>query len=270
MKKFILIIVISLLSFSFGAQSLMAQDVLPYDNGLATYHTSPRYRESESHPLRVISYLLHPFGWVAREVIFRPLSYFASSTEVTRSVMGYREPYDYRQPECFSADDSIPDCRSVAPFNYDSTGGEPQADEASLVQGAVREVYLPDVNFDFDVRTLNDLGKGQVRRVKQMLDKEPNLKIVLEGHTDYKGGDSYNEKLGLDRSEAVRQELLALGLPAERLATVTFGKTKPVFSEQEDWARAVNRRVQVHVDDGATTVAAKAPEAGAGEWKEAN
>ncbi|RIL09834.1 MAG: hypothetical protein DCC75_05665, partial [Proteobacteria bacterium] len=69
-----------------------AQEYLPDDNGLATYHTAPRYRESESHPLRVAAYILHPIGWVAREVLFRPLSYFASSTETTRSVMGYREP----------------------------------------------------------------------------------------------------------------------------------------------------------------------------------
>ena len=40
-----------------------------------------------------------PLGWLAREAVFRPISYFASSTEVTRSVMGYREPYDFRQPE---------------------------------------------------------------------------------------------------------------------------------------------------------------------------
>src|SRR5690606_35036233 len=96
-----------------------AQDLLPRDNGMATYHTSPRYRESESHPLRVISYVVHPIGWALREVIFRPLSYFASSTETTRSVMGYREPFDFRETECFSPDDSIPDCRSMLPFNYD-------------------------------------------------------------------------------------------------------------------------------------------------------
>ena len=73
-------------------QSVFAQEVLPYDNGLEDYHPTPRYRESESHPLRIVAYALHPIGWVLREVIFRPLSYFASSTPETRSVMGYREP----------------------------------------------------------------------------------------------------------------------------------------------------------------------------------
>ena len=75
--------------FSFNTpQSAFAQDVLPADNGIYTYHTTPRYRDSESHPLRLLAYVVHPIGWVAREVFFRPLSYFASSTETTRSVMG--------------------------------------------------------------------------------------------------------------------------------------------------------------------------------------
>ncbi len=254
----------------FVTQSAVAQDILPDDNGLATYHTAPRYRESESHPLRVLAYVVHPIGWVAREVIFRPLSYFASSSETTRSVMGYREPFDYRQPECFSADDSVPDCRSLLPFNYDS--GAPEAsEESSLNRESMREVYMPDVNFDFNARQLSDLGKGQARRVKDMLDKNPNLKIVLEGHTDFKGEGAYNEKLGMDRSDAVRQELVALGVGADRLSTVTFGESKPIYGDEADWARAVNRRVQVHLDDGAALAAAPvAKDTDSGDWKEAH
>lgn len=229
-----------------------AQDKLPADNGIFTYHTAPRYRESESHPLRVLAYVVHPIGWVAREVFFRPFSYFASSTETTRSVMGYREPYDFRNPECFFGDSSIPDCRSISPYNYaDVDAGDDLGDETTLIQDeGTRNVYMPDVNFDFNSRKLNDLGKGRVKQLGQMLQDTGGVNIVLEGHTDYIGSDGYNEKLGLDRAEAVRQELLAQGVAPERVSTVTFGKTKPIFEEQEDWARAVNRRVEVHLDDG--------------------
>ena len=233
----------------FCAQTLMAQDQLPPDNGLVSYHTSPRYRESESHPLRLAAYILHPIGWVAREVIFRPLSYFASSTETTRSVMGYREPFDYRQPECFSPDSSVPDCRSVVPFNYDSVGTTAD-DVAAVLAESERQVYFPDVNFDFDKRSLNDLGKGRTRQISSLLNSTDGLRVVLQGHADYIGSETYNEKLGMDRAEAVRQELVSLGVPADRLSTVTFGESQPVFSEQEDWARAINRRVEVHADLG--------------------
>lgn len=231
-----------------------AQDALPNDNGLATYHTPPRYRPSESHPLRVFAYVVHPVGWVMREAVFRPLSYFASSTETTRSVMGYREPYDYRQPECFSPDDSVPDCRSLMPFNYDSLGepvDEAPIDVAALDMEPVRQVYFPDVNFDFDVRKLNDLGRGRVRQVLQLLEQDQSVKVVLQGHADFIGSEDYNERLGMDRAAAVKQELVSLGVSAERLSTVTFGESQPIFGDETDWARAVNRRVEVHMDAGA-------------------
>ena len=238
----------------------IAQDVLPRDNGIVTYHTAPRWRESESHPLRVLAYIGHPVGWLFREVIFRPLSYFASSTETTRSVMGYREPYDYREPECFSADDSIPDCRSVAPFNYDSATPPAAVVEEQPLREVQREVYFPNVNFDFDVRKLNDLGRGQSHQIADLLKKTDGpVQIVLQGHADYKGSDAYNEKLGMDRAEAVRQELIALGIPAERLSTVSFGESRPIYAEQEDWARAVNRRVEVHVGDSKAGESPAAP-----------
>jgi outer membrane protein OmpA-like peptidoglycan-associated protein len=234
------------------ADTVAAQEVIPADNGLYSYHTAPRYRESESHPLRVLAYIVHPIGWVAREVIFRPLSYFASSTETTRSVMGYREPYDYRQPECFSADDSVPDCRAVMPFNYDQI---PSVDTTGSLSGSEKAVYFPDVNFDFDSRKLNDLGRSKVRSISQTLQKGGAVKVVLQGHTDFKGSDEYNMKLGVDRAEAVRAELVALGVAADRLSTVTFGESQPLFAEQEDWARAANRRVETHYDEGGTAPA---------------
>src|SRR4051794_805164 len=91
----------------FGFQPMAsAQERFPEDNGLWDYHRGPDYRESESHPLRIVGYVLHPIGWVLREAIFRPLSFFASSSEVTRSVMGYRDPFDFRKPYCFSGDDT--------------------------------------------------------------------------------------------------------------------------------------------------------------------
>ncbi len=247
-----ILLVIAATIFVLPAAPVLAQDMLPADNGLVTYHTSPRYRESESHPLRIASYILHPVGWVAREVIFRPFSYFASSTPVTRSVMGYREPYDYRQPECFSADDSSPDCRTVSPFNYAAVPVLVPDHGAYIPSDVVygeRHVYFPDVNFDFDARRLNDLGEGRVRQIALLMQSEPNLTVVLQGHTDYIGAEEYNERLGMDRAEAVRAQLVKFGVSPERLSTVSFGKGQPVFPDSENWARAVNRRVEIHVSE---------------------
>lgn len=64
-----------------------------------------------------------------------------------------------------------------------------------------RQVFFPNVNFDFDKRTLNGLGMGQAKQVAELLKgSSADMKIVLQGHTDYKGSDAYNMKLtfGMD------------------------------------------------------------------------
>jgi outer membrane protein OmpA-like peptidoglycan-associated protein len=235
-----------------------AQERFPADSGLWDYHEAPNYRESESHPLRILGYVLHPIGWVAQEVIFRPLSYFAASSETSRKVMGYRDPFDFRKPSCFSADDSTPNCRDFPPFNTIGAGARVESTEAAINESEpARQVYLPDVNFDFNSHKLTDLGEGRVRQIAQLLNEAPGMRIVLEGNADQIGSDVYNEKLGMNRAESVRQRLVGLGVAPDRLSSVTFGKSKPVFAEQESWARAVNRRVSAQATGDSVATATR-------------
>lgn len=243
----------------FANGSLFAQELKPEDNGIFGYHTAPRYSPSEEHPLRILAYAAHPFGWVAREGITRPLSALFSSGEFMKSFFGFREPNDFRRSECFSNDSSIPDCRALVPFNYDNgaasnANAETNSDASasaernqtsSLASSDGAQIYFPDVNFDFNRHGLNELGKGRAHQIYEALKSSGAVNVVLEGHTDYKGSDAYNEKLGLDRAETVKQELIALGVPADKIATVSFGKTRPVLKDEESWAAAVNRRVEV-------------------------
>lgn len=237
MKK---ILILALAVFSF-VSILSAEEYLPFDNG-ATYHNLPRYRASEEHPIRWAAYAVHPIGWLARELVVRPLDYAVSSTKFTRSFFGFREQADYRQPFCFSGDNAIPDCRSIPPYNY--------MGNARAVEATQQQVVFPDVNFDFDVRSLNEMGKAKVKEIAELLEKEAALVVVLEGHTDSVGTDAYNNTLGLDRAESVRKELAALGVAPERLSTVTFGETRPKINEENPAAFAANRRVEVHQDSG--------------------
>ncbi len=225
-----------------------AQDLLPRDNGIFTYHKSPRWRESESHPLRTLAYVVHPIGWVFREAFYRPWSAFAGSTPFTRSFFGFREPFDYREPLCFFDTDKVPDCHSMPPYNALADGPDTdEPDAAALVSG--NQVLFPDIAFDFNKSSLNELGKGRVRQVASQLQTIPTLKVVVEGHTDYVGTDEYNVKLGQRRAESVIKELTELGVDASRLTPLSYGEGKPLFTEQEDWARAVNRRVQFTVGE---------------------
>ena len=239
------------------AVSASAQDLLPRDNGIYFYHRQPRWRESESHPVRVLGYLLHPIGWVAREAVFRPISALAGSTTFTRSFFGYREPFDYRETLCFSSSDAIPDCRQLPPYTNIGKFGHPDlisgagSDGDGSLLGGERQVFFPDVNFEFDKAALNDLGKGRVRQISQLLASVPSLGVVVEGHTDYIGSDEYNQSLGDRRAQAVMNELVELGIDPARLSPVSYGEGKPIFTEEEDWARAVNRRVQFSVQGSA-------------------
>jgi peptidoglycan-associated lipoprotein len=242
-----------------AASSVSAQDVMIRDNGIFRYHESPRWRESESHPLRIVAYVLHPVGWTLREGIFRPLSYFAGSTEFTRSFFGFREPYDYRETECFSNSDAIPDCQQLPPYsNIGKSAKEPEKTEEG-VTGGERQVFFPDVNFDFNKATLNDLGKGRVRQISQLLASVPSLKVVVEGHCDFKGTDEYNMKLGEQRAQSVIKELTELGIDPGRLSPLSYGESKSIFTEETDWARAVNRRAQFSVQGAAAAEPAAKP-----------
>lgn len=254
-KKVILSCSLAILSVTSIAT---AQEALPKDNGLFSYHTSPRWRESESHPIRIAAYIIHPVGWTLREGVFRPLSYLIGSTRTTRSVFGFREPTDFREPFCFDGSDQIPDCRKISPFG----NVMPAEAEEAVAPAPAEQVVFPDIAFDFDKSTLNELGRGRVRQVAKLLQTVPSIKVVVEGHTDFKGSEDYNTKLGQRRAETVIKELTEMGIDAARMTPVSFGESRPVFTEQEDWARAVNRRVQFSVGTPAAEPAA-APAPGA-------
>ena len=232
-----------------------AQELLPRDNGTATYYRAPRWRESEGHPLRVLAWVANPIGWIAREAVFRPISYMTSSTPFTRSFFGYREPFAHREPYCFSADDSVPDCHKMPPLADIGS-----ADQEKAAPTEEKQIVFPDINFEFDKATLNSLGKARVRQVAQILGSVPSLKIVVEGHTDYMGTDQYNMKLGARRAATVIKELSELGIDSARMSPISYGESRPLYTEQEDWARAANRRVQFTVNNGAEEVASAAPQ----------
>lgn len=234
-------------SILFGADTTVkAQDLLPEDNGLYHYHQPPRWRETEDHPLRIGAYILHPIGWILREGIFRPLDYAIGSTEFSRSFFGFREPFDFRNPLCFNSD--VPDCHSVAPYNsLVKLGGTPGEEGVDTEVSSEEKVIFPDIAFDFDKSTLNPLGKARVRQVASLLSSMPTVNVVVEGHADYMGSDEYNMKLGARRADAVIKELADLGVDRARMSPVSYGESRPLYTEQTDWARAANRRVQFSV-----------------------
>jgi outer membrane protein OmpA-like peptidoglycan-associated protein len=124
----------------------------------------------------------------------------------------------------------------------------------------VERVAFPDINFEFDKATLTDVGRGRCYLIAQKLKEGKNVKIEIQGHTDYIGTEDYNKKLGMQRAETVKSELIRLGVDPSRISTVSFGEDKPLIDMQTPWARAVNRRAEfVVIGEPTSTTEKTAP-----------
>jgi outer membrane protein OmpA-like peptidoglycan-associated protein len=122
-----------------------------------------------------------------------------------------------------------------------------------------------EINFDFNSSVLVD-GFPSLLRLAELLQTNAGYKVRVEGHTDGIGSDSFNQKLGLDRANTVRDFLVKYGARANQIDTVSRGKAapkvpnpNPVYSPT-DVARFMNRRVVLTVtDDQGRTIGAGGP-----------
>jgi len=128
----------------------------------------------------------------------------------------------------------------------------PQLDEyARLKQTPVDEIermgLLRDVNFDFDRADIREGDRAALTQNADVLRRFDFLKITVEGHCDERGTVEYNLALGERRARAAFDYLIALGVPADRLKSVSYGKEVPLCREpsEECWAR--NRRAHFTV-----------------------
>jgi peptidoglycan-associated lipoprotein len=98
------------------------------------------------------------------------------------------------------------------------------------------------VFFDTDQSTVREDGRQTLNRQAEWLKKYGNYQITVEGHCDERGTREYNLALGERRANAARQYLVAQGIPAARIKTISYGKERPdpVGSDEAAWAR--NRR----------------------------
>lgn len=101
------------------------------------------------------------------------------------------------------------------------------------------------VYFDFDSFLIKDEFKSMVEAHGKFLSANPERKVVIQGHTDERGGSEYNLALGQKRAEAVRRALALAGAKDAQMEAVSFGKEKPkaLGSSEEAWAQ--NRRADI-------------------------
>ena len=101
------------------------------------------------------------------------------------------------------------------------------------------------VYFDFDSFVVNDEFRSLIEGHAKVLAANRGKRLVVEGHTDERGGREYNLALGQKRAEAVVKSLTLLGATEAQLEAVSFGKERPVNEGHDEAAWAQNRRAEL-------------------------
>lgn len=119
-----------------------------------------------------------------------------------------------------------------------ATTTETQGAKASAVAAALETVY-----FDFDKSDLRQDARDVLYKNAEMLLKaQPDAKVKIEGNCDERGSAEYNLALGERRAKSAMQYLLTLGVKADRVSIISYGKEKPAVDGHDEAAWAKNRR----------------------------
>jgi outer membrane protein OmpA-like peptidoglycan-associated protein len=106
-------------------------------------------------------------------------------------------------------------------------------------------VTLGDVLFGLGQTELQPSARSNLDDVAELLLSEPDKRIRIEGHTDASGPAEVNERISLERAEAVRTALIGMGVSADRITAIGMGEEFPIASNDNPEGRSRNRRVDV-------------------------
>jgi outer membrane protein OmpA-like peptidoglycan-associated protein len=125
-----------------------------------------------------------------------------------------------------------------------------EIETAILMQKATlgSKVVMKNIFFDVGKAMLKDESIGELERILDLMQRNPDLKIQVNGHTDNSGDSQVNKVLSLNRAQAVMRFLVQRGVSDQRLRAVGFGEERPIVSnDDEEGGRAINRRTEIEV-----------------------
>ncbi len=124
----------------------------------------------------------------------------------------------------------------------------------ALVVVTDKEIKITQqIHFEFDKDIIRKESFPILDAVAEVLQKNPEMRIEIQGHTDNKGSAAYNAKLSDRRAASVRKYLVAKGIAPERLVSHGYGLSRPIVPNDTDQNRALNRRVQFIRTEGGQT-----------------
>ena len=120
--------------------------------------------------------------------------------------------------------------------------------ERARLEALINQIMSEDVYFDFDRSELTEKAKELLAQVGELLIKEERFTITIEGHTDARGTEDYNFTLGAKRAMKVKEFLVAYGIDAKRMESVSYGKEAPKVEGSTEEAYSQNRRANFRVN----------------------
>jgi outer membrane protein OmpA-like peptidoglycan-associated protein len=106
------------------------------------------------------------------------------------------------------------------------------------------KIIANGIRFDVNKATLKPESMGVINEIYDLMEKYPEIKFSVEGHTDSDGDNDFNQKLSEQRAETVRNTLVNMGIASERLEFKGWGETKPIAGNDTPEGKATNRRVE--------------------------
>ena|SRR5688572_12959882 len=125
-----------------------------------------------------------------------------------------------------------------------------QMDEMRAEQAASAAAGLRDVFFAYDSWTISEEGRQALTRDAEWIKANQNALVKVEGHCDERGTSAYNLVLGEKRAKAARNYLVELGVGANRLSVVSYGKERPSCTEHAESCYQQNRRGHLALKTG--------------------
>ena len=106
------------------------------------------------------------------------------------------------------------------------------------------KIVTHGINFDYNKSSIRPESMGTLNQIVQIMKDNPEISFEVGGHTDTDGDDNYNLKLSQQRADAVKKQLVIMGIAVSRLTAKGYGETKPISLNTTDEGKANNRRVE--------------------------
>jgi outer membrane protein OmpA-like peptidoglycan-associated protein len=138
-------------------------------------------------------------------------------------------------------------------------GGVAAAGKTLGLEGALKELHAEvtpqeividlsaDVLFDFDKADLKPAAEAQLQNLLTVVNSRPNASVAIEGHTDVRGDDAYNQALSQRRAQSVSTWLAGHGVAVGRITATGAGESRPVRAGATEADHQANRRVEIRI-----------------------